>query len=224
MIILVTVAASLAFGSPVGGSPRQPPGSISGMITDTAGRGLPGATVTVASADGQQRITATDRSGRYRIDGLTPGPSTLEVRMAGFDTRVAKATVSPGTNNFWNGTVLVAPAFGGVSIERQVMQFTSLEAVDCGRYTAPTSEAALRRSLDCAVTSAAARRPFSMIVQFAAGASHDGEGLLSGADGVVQLFEYRKGGVSFRATPCPSPRLRARLTRRGQDSLFTCDA
>ena len=221
MTASLTLAASLAFAALGGSGAPQAGGLVSGIITDATGRGLPGATIAVVPAEGQRRVTVTDGAGRYRVEGLTPGLATLEVSMAGFDTRLTALTVSPGTRNVWSGTLLVAPALGEMSIERQVMQLTGLAAVDCGRYAAPASEAALRRSLDCAVTAAAARRPFSAILQFPAGSSHDGEGLLGGTDGVVQLFEYKKGGVRFRTTPCRFPRL-SRPKGGGRDFGFAC--
>lgn len=224
MVAVFTVAASLLSAAFGGLSTVQQPASISGFITDTTGRGLPGATITVVSEDGARRPTVTDSAGRYRIDGLTPGRYSVEASMAGFDTKATVMRVSSGSGALWSGALLIAPAIGEMSIERQVMRFTGSEAIDCGRYTALASEATLRRSLTCALTSAGTRRPFSVIAQFAAGVTRGSQGLFAGPDGVIQLFEYEKGDVSFRLKPCPSPRVTRRPNRPRTGFEFTCQA
>ena len=54
--------------------------------------------------------------------------------------------VLPGNDATWSGALLVAPPIGDPSIERQVMHVTDADTLDCGRYAAPTSDAALQRS------------------------------------------------------------------------------
>ena len=127
--------------------------------------------------------------------------------MAGFDPRTASMKVPSGSDAVWSGALLIAPPIGEMSIERQVMQVTGSDALDCGRYTAPASEVALQRSLTCALTSAGSRRSFSVIVQFATGGTLGGEGLLAGPDGVVHLLQYGKGVMSFRLKSCASPQV-----------------
>jgi len=215
---VLTIAAGVVFAAVGELGTAQHPALISGVITDTTGRGLPGATITVVSADGARRAAVTDSSGRYRVDGLTPGRYALEASMAGFDTKVTEMSVSSGRDAVWSGALLVGPAFGDMSIERQVMRATGADALDCGRYSAPASEAALRRSLTCALTSVGARRPVSVIVQFAGG----GQGVLAGPDGVLHLFEYEKGDATLRLTPCPSPQVTSSPNRAGAGVGFTC--
>ena len=60
-------------------------GAIAGVILDQAGVPVPGATVTVASADtGFVRIAATERGGAFVITGLAPGGYRLRVDLSGF--------------------------------------------------------------------------------------------------------------------------------------------
>jgi hypothetical protein len=207
MLAAFRVATSLLLAGLGGWTTFQEPAFLSGVITDTTGRALPGGRITVVSKNSELRTAVTDRAGRYRIDGLRPGRYGIEASMGGFDTRTAAIEVLPGNNAIWSGALLVAPPIGEPSIERQVMHLTGTEALDCGRYAAPTSDAALQRSVDCAVTSAAAGRPFAAIVQFAGGSARGGEGLLGGSDGVVHLLHYGQGAASFRVTPCASPQV-----------------
>lgn len=200
----------------------QNPASFSGVITDTAGRGLPGARITLASEDRALRTTVTDSIGRYRLDGLTPGRYRIEASMAGFEAKLTETTLLSGQDVDWSGALLVGHVIGGTSIERQVMRVTGSEAIDCGRHSTSASEAALQRSLTCGLTSARARRPFSVILQFAAGDAQRGYGLLAGSDGVIHVFEYEKGGVRFRLQQCPSPQVTPRPIRPGAGFEFTC--
>jgi hypothetical protein len=214
MIALLIVASSLLFpGS--GGSPSpQRPASISGVLTDTTGRGLPGARITIRSDDGERHATVTDSTGRYHVSELGSGRYTVEASMAGFDARSTGVVVPTGADAVWNGVLLVASPFGERSIERQVAQVTGSDALDCGRYSGPASDSALQRSLVCALTSAEAGRSFSVIVQFAAGPTVGGEGLLAAEDGVIHLLQYGQDAMSFRIKPCASPHV--------TKSHFTC--
>jgi hypothetical protein len=215
MLAAFRVATSLLIAGLGGWTTFQEPAFLSGVITDATGRALPGGRITVVSKNSELRTAITDRAGRYRIDGLRPGRYGIEASMGGFDTRMAAIEVLPGNNAIWSGALLVAPPIGERSIESQVTNLTGTDALDCGRYAAPASDAALQRSVACALTSAAAGRPFAAIVQFAGGNPRGGEGLLGGADGVVHLLRYGQGAASFRVTPCASPHV--------IHSRFTCN-
>jgi len=213
MIILLIAASSLLLAG-FGGSPSpQRPASISGVLTDTTGRGLPGARITIQPDDGERHATVTDSAGRYHVSELESGRYIVEASMAGFDARSTGVAVRNGADAVWSGALLVASPLGQPSIERQVAQVAGSGAVDCGRYASPTSGTALQRSLVCALTSADARRPFSVIVQFAAGPT-GGEGLLASEDGLIHLLQYGKGQMSVRIKPCASPHV--------AKSHFTC--
>ena len=55
-----TVAARLLLATFAGWNTPQRPASISGLVTDTTGRVVPGASITVAAEDGERRTTVTD--------------------------------------------------------------------------------------------------------------------------------------------------------------------
>ena len=78
LLILLTVPAAWAQSQAVNGS-------IEGVVTDTTGAVLPGATVTVANADtGMQRVVPTDPSGFYRAVLLPLGTYRVRVELSGF--------------------------------------------------------------------------------------------------------------------------------------------
>ena len=216
-MVASTMGVVLAMLVGLGASQNQT-GSITGVISDTTGRGLPGASIAVVSDGGARHATVTDSAGRYHLDELPPGRYLIKVSMSGFVAKTIAATVTPGSNAISSGALLVGHAADETSIERKVMGLAGPAAFDCGRHSEPTSEA-LRQSLQCGLTSAQARRPFSVILQFGS-ASQTGQGLLAGSDGVVYLFEYDRGGATFSSQECPSPDVTR--GRSGAKFEFTC--
>src|SRR2546427_3765023 len=64
-------------------------GSVGGVITDSTGGVIPGATVTVTSVDRQTSDTVvTNESGRYVKERLLPGTYEVKAELAGFKTAV----------------------------------------------------------------------------------------------------------------------------------------
>lgn len=78
--IVTTLFALLAQGASAGTT-----GAISGVVTDTRGRPLPGATVT-ASSPSQTARAITDDFGGYRFVSLAPDAYTVTVRLPGYQT------------------------------------------------------------------------------------------------------------------------------------------
>src|SRR5258708_20524704 len=58
-------------------------GGLNGVITDSTGASVQGATVTLAGPQGK-RILTTDSLGRYSASGLTPGIYSVTVEKANF--------------------------------------------------------------------------------------------------------------------------------------------
>ena len=198
-------------------------GSLSGVITDTTGRGLPGATIIAVAEQGDARQTVTNSAGAYRLNGLN-GRYRVEARMNGFVTKMVETVIGSEQDETWGGALLVGGVLDGVSIERQVSRVIGLQAVDCGRYSSPVSETALQRSLECVLASARARRPFSVVVQFAERDPRTGRGLLAGSDGFVHIFEYDTAGATFSLKPCPLPSVTASRNRPRAGFELTCRA
>jgi TonB-linked SusC/RagA family outer membrane protein len=77
--------------------PLPPPtGTVSGTVTDSAGRqALPGVQVRI---DGTGRGAVTDENGRYRITGVPVGQMTLTARRLGYSVGRRRLTVVPDTD------------------------------------------------------------------------------------------------------------------------------
>jgi hypothetical protein len=198
-MIASLLVAALAVGA------GQQSGSITGVIVDTSRAPIPGATLVVTADEGGVRRTATDRNGRYRVDGLPPGRYRIEVSMGGFEARTGELTVAPARDEIWSGALLVAPALGAGSIERRLTR-TMGTARDCGRYDDSATESALLQSLQCAQASARAGNSFTVVVQYAKDRGA-GFGLQGAGDAIVQVFRFDRGGLVFRAEPCALSRL-----------------
>ena len=141
--------------------------------------------------------------------------------MRGFEAKATDLTVVPARAAVWSGALLSGPPLGAASIERRVMGIIGSNARDCGRHGTAASEAVLQRSLRCGLTSARAGEPFSVVVQSASG-DHAGFGLLAGPDGVVQVFRYERGGLTFRSQPCPPSQLTLRPHASEPPYEFAC--
>jgi len=77
LAILVLAGAGLALAQ------ETTTGTIFGRVTDEQGGVIPGATVTVTSAQGE-KVAITDANGRYNVPYLTPGTYSVRVELAGF--------------------------------------------------------------------------------------------------------------------------------------------
>src|SRR5579859_3234104 len=59
-------------------------GSIQGVVKDSSGAVLPGATVTVQGASGAKVDTVSDSTGLYRFPSLLPDTYTVSATLSGF--------------------------------------------------------------------------------------------------------------------------------------------
>jgi hypothetical protein len=86
---------SLTGAASVGAQPAT--GSIAGLVTDQTGAPLPGTSVTVHGPSGRSVTSVVaDADGRYRVDGLAPGPHAVEYRLANFAMVRRPVMVEPG--------------------------------------------------------------------------------------------------------------------------------
>jgi iron complex outermembrane receptor protein len=82
LLLFATTATTLAAGT----------GSLVGIVRGPGGVGLPGATITVRSADDISTASVvTGESGAFRIDNLEPGTYTVEGEIHGFHPTSASA-------------------------------------------------------------------------------------------------------------------------------------
>ena len=99
---LVLVAASFGLTS----AQETTTGSLTGQVLDTGGATVPGATVTITSAQGSKNFI-TDSSGRFFAPYLTPGLYSVKVELSGFSPIEQKnIRVSLGQRLEMSGLVL----------------------------------------------------------------------------------------------------------------------
>lgn len=82
--LLLAVCAALLFAPPAHAQ-ETTTGSIAGQVVDAQGLSVPGATVTISSAQGDKTFV-TDTEGRFFAPFLTPSMYTVKVELAGFRT------------------------------------------------------------------------------------------------------------------------------------------
>jgi hypothetical protein len=75
------------------GRPAPAPGTIVGAVSDSLGRPVRNARVTL---DGSRLETTTDAAGRFRLGGVKGGTQTIEVRRVGLDPVRRAVDVIPG--------------------------------------------------------------------------------------------------------------------------------
>ena len=87
-------------------------GILAGVARDTTGAVIPHATVTITNEDTHEvRTGVTKADGTYRIDGIPPGPYTVEVADSGFQTKVAKGVViNPSVVSSYDASLAVGQA------------------------------------------------------------------------------------------------------------------
>jgi hypothetical protein len=81
-------------------------GSMSGTVVDATGQVVPGADVMVVhETSAGERRTITNEAGDFSFPGLTPGPYTIRVTLAGFKPLEVKANIVQGNNRLAVGTL-----------------------------------------------------------------------------------------------------------------------
>ena len=84
-IVLLALLSSTGFAL----AQETTSGSIQGTVVDQQGAPVPGAIVTVTSAQGPKTFV-TDSNGRFFAPFLTPGKVSVKVELAGFSPRRAQ--------------------------------------------------------------------------------------------------------------------------------------
>ncbi len=65
-------------------TPVEQVGVVAGIVVDTSGGVIPGATVTLRSGQGVERSTVTSSNGEFRFESVAPGAYDLDVALPGF--------------------------------------------------------------------------------------------------------------------------------------------
>jgi outer membrane receptor for ferrienterochelin and colicin len=117
--ILVLLLCGVAMWPAAGRAQSQATaGQIAGQVVDNSGAVLPGATVTITSADtGFTRTVATGDDGLYTLAAIPPGTYEIKAELAGFQTAtIAKTVVTVGSNLSVNITLPVAGVAENVTV------------------------------------------------------------------------------------------------------------
>ncbi len=85
-LLLVLISAPAAFS--------QSGGVVTGVVTDPRGGFLQGVEIRV---EGTSELTSTDRTGRFRIDGVPAGAQRITARYLGLDPITESVSVTPGS-------------------------------------------------------------------------------------------------------------------------------
>ena len=104
--------------------------TISGMVTDSTGAALPGATVQVKNVDtGITRTVVTSGQGRYNVPDLLVGSYQVQASAMGFQTVVRSGiTLTVGSQNVVDFSLPVGQAQQTVTVEGQVPQVDTTSA------------------------------------------------------------------------------------------------
>jgi iron complex outermembrane receptor protein len=95
-LILWTAVGPLSAQVDTGAAEASPRSAVlTGRVTSAAGEALAGVTVAIPSLD---RGVLTNRSGDFRIEGLSTGTVTVRFEVLGYGTREASATLVVGTS------------------------------------------------------------------------------------------------------------------------------
>jgi outer membrane receptor for ferrienterochelin and colicin len=117
--ILVLLLCGVAMWPAAGRAQSQATaGQITGQVVDNSGAVLPGATVTITSADtGFTRTVATTDDGLYTLAAIPPGTYEIKAELAGFQTAtISKTVVTVGSNLSVNVTLPVAGVAENVTV------------------------------------------------------------------------------------------------------------
>ena len=89
---LIWLAILVLAGAGLASAQETTTGTVFGRVTDEQGGVIPGATVTVISAQGE-KVAITDGNGRYNVPFLTPGTYSMRVELAGFAPSVREGVI-----------------------------------------------------------------------------------------------------------------------------------
>jgi Carboxypeptidase regulatory-like domain/TonB dependent receptor len=97
LAVAVALLAALSIGSGRLAAQTTTTGDITGVVTDPSGSIVPSATVTLKDeTKGVTQESTTNAQGTYRFYLLTPGPYTISVTSAGFQTTSRRVDVAVG--------------------------------------------------------------------------------------------------------------------------------
>ena len=92
----VTVLAALLAAVPIAAGAQTGTATITGVVNDSSGSPIPGATIRVVSdATGRTAQTVSDAQGTYRAPALVPGGYGVSVAIEGFESAARHVAIGP---------------------------------------------------------------------------------------------------------------------------------
>ena len=102
-----------------------PTPSIIGVVTDPTGAIIPGATIRVTDTrTGIIRTTASDRSGRYTVGGLTPDAYRIDASAQGFQSWQSTVTLAAAQQSIVNIPLMIGAANETVEVTAEAPMAT----------------------------------------------------------------------------------------------------
>ncbi len=139
--LILCVVSGFLFSFCFAGAPGILKGSLTGKVTDDAGRPVSGATIYLADA---KTGTGSDINGNYTIDNLSEGSHLIEVSHIGFTSIAEKVFVTENTEkNFTlseaiieNNAVVVTGVSTSSTIKKMPFQVSVVRKADLQQNTA----------------------------------------------------------------------------------------
>ncbi len=117
LLALTFCVAGVAIAENQAGTPG---GSISGVVHDTSGAVIPGATVIIANGHGLSKTVTSDENGAYTLAGLPPDTYKVTVSSQGFKTfEVSTFVLSAGQSGHVNASMEVAAETTSIHVQGQ---------------------------------------------------------------------------------------------------------
>jgi len=110
-------------------------GTVSGIVTDTNGAAIPGATVSITGEQkADSRSTTTSDTGRFNFAAVQPGDYSLRIEQKGFQVHEQKGVVLSANENLALGELKLQPGqvaemvtvtSAGTVVERETSDLTA---------------------------------------------------------------------------------------------------
>ena len=117
-IVLVLVSISTFTAATMSGQSAGSSGTVTGLIADSSGAAIPGATVVIQNAvSGLTRTTQSDAAGQYQFNNIPFNPYQLIVTSPGFSTQDLRVTLRSAVPVILNATLSIAAAGEQVTVQ-----------------------------------------------------------------------------------------------------------
>jgi hypothetical protein len=125
-----------AIGGPVPAQTTATSATLTGTVTDATGAVIPDASVIVGNpATPNVRTVKTDRTGRYLIDGLSPGSYQVAAEARGFNKQQLNITLTASQQSLANLTLSIGQATETVTVSASSESIATLSVARKNKVT-----------------------------------------------------------------------------------------